>query len=50
LVDAQRLRRCLHAARASEGQEVFEVVPFQHSRTMQLCKGNSQSCDCPRCG
>jgi hypothetical protein len=48
LVDAQRLRCRLHAVRASEGQEVPQVVPFQHPRSMQLCEANSQSFDCPR--
>jgi hypothetical protein len=47
LVDAERLRRRLHAARTSESQEVSEVVPFQHPRSMQLCEPNSQSFDCP---
>ena len=46
LIDAQRLRCCLHAACARKRQEVPEVIPSEvHSCNMQLCEPHLQSCD-----
>jgi hypothetical protein len=46
LIDAQRLRCCLHAACARKRQEVPEVIPSKvHSCSMQLCEPSLQSCD-----
>jgi hypothetical protein len=47
LIDTKRFRRRQHAACASEGKKVLQIVPGEHPRTVQLCDLVSQYCGCP---
>jgi hypothetical protein len=50
LIDSQHPSGRQHAARASEGKKVLQVVPREHPRTMRLCDPVSQSCGCRGAG